>query len=80
MTDETVEARVASRHGLTVEGLRQRLRNVRAEKRNDPSLCRYCEGPLPLASGRKRHTCSATCRTSLSRDRAEAAQRGVEPW
>lgn len=58
---------VASRHGLTVEGLRQRLRDVRAEKRNDPSLCRYCEGPLPVGSSRKRHTCSTTCRTALSR-------------
>lgn len=80
MTDLDVMERVASRHGLTVEGLRQRLRDVRAEKRDNPALCRYCEEPLPASSGRRRNTCSTLCRTSLSRDRAESAARGVEPW
>lgn len=72
--------RVASRHGLTVEGLRQRLRDVRAAKRDDPALCQFCEEALPPSTGRGRRTCTTLCRTSLSRDRAASVAAGVAPW
>lgn len=62
-------ATVASRHGLTVPGLVQRLREVADAYRSDPSRCDWCEGAMPESARRDARYCGGRCRQAAARER-----------
>lgn len=77
VTDDAL-SRAAAAQGVTVEELRQRLRDVEAEHAADPTLCDWCEADLPDPVDRRGQAASycpgPNCRQAASRARQRAAR------
>jgi hypothetical protein len=82
-TDDVL-SRAATRQGVTVEQLQQRLREVEAQHKADPTLCDWCEAKLPDPSERRgqktaRYCPGPNCRKAAARARQREARDQAKP-